>query len=377
MGAGGPFKNIPPNDSSAIRAQNCKAVDRLLYENNGLTKNEISQRLSLSMPTVAGILQEMEEDGILEYYQEKDVATGRPPLKYLLSSKTHVCVAVLIRDDYFKTLICDVHGRSLFSASFSLPYENNGDYWEEVCSLISKSMDSCELELKKSIGVNVILSCQVDPIEHLIIDRQHGEKFSYFNINQMETMLGAPVYLNNFYESAAFELGSTVAPQGNCIYLHISDVIQSVCMAGGRIFRTWENELGTLGHITLVPLGKKCRCGKFGCAQAYCSTDVFKEVFGEDIAGFLEDRSNTPQKQVFWHEYISLLSILISNQYNIFKMPVYIGGELAKYLSGEDIELLNTMVCNATGSPYCLYLAGDSEELAIYGAIKILLHNFK
>ena len=238
-------------------------------------------------------------------------------------------------------------------------------------------MDSCELELKKSIGVNVILSCQVDPIEHLIIDRQHGEKFSYFNINQMETMLGAPVYLNNFYESAAFELGSTVAPQGNCIYLHISDVIQSVCMAGGRIFRTWENELGTLGHITLVPLGKKCRCGKFGCAQAYCSTDVFKEVFGEDIAGFLEDRSNTPQKQVFWHEYISLLSILISNQYNIFKMPVYIGGELAKYLSGEDIELLNTMVCNATGSPYCLYLAGDSEELAIYGAIKILLHNFK
>lgn len=377
MGAGGPFKNIPPNDSSAIRAQNCKAVDRLLYENNGLTKNEISQRLSLSMPTVAGILQEMEEDGILEYYQEKDVATGRPPLKYLLSSKTHVCVAVLIRDDYFKTLICDVHGRSLFSASFSLPYENNGEYWEEVCSLISKSMDSCELELKKSIGVNVILSCQVDPIEHLIIDRQHGEKFSYFNINQMETMLGAPVYLNNFYESAAFELGSTVAPQGNCIYLHISDVIQSVCMAGGRIFRTWENELGTLGHITLVPLGKKCRCGKFGCAQAYCSTDVFKEVFGEDIAGFLEDRSNTPQKQVFWHEYISLLSILISNQYNIFKMPVYIGGELAKYLSGEDIELLNTMVCNATGSPYCLYLAGDSEELAIYGAIKILLHNFK
>jgi N-acetylglucosamine repressor len=377
MGAGGPFKNIPPNDSSAIRAQNCKAVDRLLYENNGLTKNEISQRLSLSMPTVAGILQEMEEDGILEYYQEKDVATGRPPLKYLLSSKTHVCVAVLIRDDYFKTLICDVHGRSLFSASFSLPYENNGDYWEEVCSLISKSMDSCELELKKSIGVNVILSCQVDPIEHLIIDRQHGEKFSYFNINQMETMLGAPVYLNNFYESAAFELGSTVAPQGNCIYLHISDVIQSVCMAGGRIFRTWENELGTLGHITLVPLGKKCRCGKFGCAQAYCSTDVFKEVFGEDIAGFLEDRSNTPQKQMFWHEYIFLLSILISNQYNIFKMPVYIGGELAKYLSGEDIELLNTMVCNATGSPYCLYLAGDSEELAIYGAIKILLHNFK
>jgi len=377
MGAGGPFKNIPPNDSSAIRAQNCKAVDRLLYENNGLTKNEISQRLSLSMPTVAGILQEMEEDGILEYYQEKDVATGRPPLKYLLSSKTHVCVAVLIRDDYFKTLICDVHGRSLFSASFSLPYENNGEYWEEVCSLISKSMDSCELELKKSIGVNVILSCQVDPIEHLIIDRQHGEKFSYFNINQMETMLGAPVYLNNFYESAAFELGSTVAPQGNCIYLHISDVIQSVCMAGGRIFRTWENELGTLGHITLVPLGKKCRCGKFGCAQAYCSTDVFKEVFGEDIAGFLEDRSNTPQKQMFWHEYIFLLSILISNQYNIFKMPVYIGGELAKYLSGEDIELLNTMVCNATGSPYCLYLAGDSEELAIYGAIKILLHNFK
>ncbi|HHU22197.1 MAG TPA: ROK family protein [Clostridiales bacterium] len=342
-----------------------------------MTKNEISQRLSLSMPTVAGILQEMEEDGILEYYQEKDVATGRPPLKYLLSSKTHVCVAVLIRDDYFKTLICDVHGRSLFSASFSLPYENNGEYWEEVCSLISKSMDSCELELKKSIGVNVILSCQVDPIEHLIIDRQHGEKFSYFNINQMETMLGAPVYLNNFYESAAFELGSTVAPQGNCIYLHISDVIQSVCMAGGRIFRTWENELGTLGHITLVPLGKKCRCGKFGCAQAYCSTDVFKEVFGEDIAGFLEDRSNTPQKQMFWHEYIFLLSILISNQYNIFKMPVYIGGELAKYLSGEDIELLNTMVCNATGSPYCLYLAGDSEELAIYGAIKILLHNFK
>ncbi|MGI5936432.1 MAG: ROK family transcriptional regulator [Oscillospiraceae bacterium] len=377
IGPGGPFENIPLNDSSAIRGHNRKAIDRLLYENKGLTKNEIAQRLSLSMPTVTSILQEMEKDGILECYQEKEAATGRPPLKYLLNRKAHACTAVLIREDSFKMLICDVHGRSLFTETFFLAYENSGKYWQEVCALISESMDKCEVELKKSIGVNIILPCQVNPMDQTVIDRRRGANFSSFNVYEMEETLEIPVYLNNFYESAAFELGSSVAPHGNCVYLHVSDFIHSVFIMGGRIFRPWESELGSAGHIVLVPLGKKCWCGKYGCAEAYCSTEVFKENFGECISDFFKDRMKNLRKQAFWYEYLSLLAVLISNHYNAFKMPVYIGGQLAGHLDEDDLEQLNTMVCSATGSPYCLYLAGDAEDLAIYGAIKILLHNFR
>jgi len=377
VGPGGPFENISLNDSSAIREHNRKAIDRLLYENKGLTKNEIAQRLSLSMPTVTSILQEMEKEGLLECYQEKETATGRPPLKYMLNRKAHACIAVLIRENGFRMHITDVHGRCLFTETYSLAYENSKGYWEKICAQISESMDACQVELKKSIGVNIILPCQVNPVDQRVIDRRRGANYSSFNADDMEEALEIPVYLNNLYESAAFELGSTVAPQGNCIYLHVSNFIHSVCIISGKIFRPWESELGSAGHITLVPLGKRCGCGKYGCAEAYCSTEVFNEVFGESISDFLRNRMKSRRRQTFWHEYLALLSVFISNQYKMFKMPVYIGGTLARHLDEDDLELLNGMVCSATGCPYSLYLAGDTEELAIYGAIKTLLHNFK
>lgn len=57
----------------------------------------------------------------------------------------------------------------------------------------------------------------------------------------------------------------------NAVMITFGTGIGGAVLSGGKIIRGKNFDGGRLGHMILVPDGKKCNCGKTGCAEAYLS----------------------------------------------------------------------------------------------------------
>lgn len=101
---------------------------------------------------------------------------------------------------------------------------------------------------------------------------------------------GLPVFLANDANAAA--VGESVFGAGkdtkNFIYITVSTGIGGGIVLDGRLYEGPGFVAGEIGHISVVPDGKKCNCGQRGCLEAYAS--------GTAIARFVREqmtRENT------------------------------------------------------------------------------------
>ena len=96
--------------------------------------------------------------------------------------------------------------------------------------------------------------------------------------------------------------------------------------------------------MILVPGGRKCYCGKKGCADAYCAASALTDGKYESLELFMEALSegNTKAPQTPARtSSINLdnLAILISNLRMAYDMDIILGGEVGGYLADHMLAL--------------------------------------
>jgi len=95
---------------------------------------------------------------------------------------------------------------------------------------------------------------------------------------------GLPVFIANDANAAA--LGENLFGSGrkakNLIYITVSTGIGGGIILNGQLYEGAGSVAGEIGHISIVPEGKKCACGKRGCLEAYAS--------GTAIANFVREK---------------------------------------------------------------------------------------
>jgi glucokinase len=98
---------------------------------------------------------------------------------------------------------------------------------------------------------------------------------------------GPPVFLDRDTAMAAIAEGTIGAAKGarDFVYLTVSTGLGGAIVAGGRMVRGATNTAGELGHF---PVGLdetvRCRCGSYGCAEAYAAGRNLAEAYGVDDA---------------------------------------------------------------------------------------------
>lgn len=84
---------------------------------------------------------------------------------------------------------------------------------------------------------------------------------------------GAPVVLE--MDAYASALGEAWLGVGTGIDYFVHIIIGTGIGAGiimkGEVFRGWRGTAGEFGHMTIVPDGPYCNCGRFGCLEALAS----------------------------------------------------------------------------------------------------------
>ncbi len=121
--------------------------------------------------------------------------------------------------------------------------------------------------------------------------------------------------------------------------------VGTAAMEKGKLIRGKENFAMEGGHIILNPQGPKCRCGKFGCFEAYCGGDYLNQRW----QGFLKSKGINIEKEIyslkdikdhkfgigFYEEYIESMCHGISIMIELFSPQlVIIGGGVIEGVDG-------------------------------------------
>jgi len=109
--------------------------------------------------------------------------------------------------------------------------------------------------------------------------------------------LGGPqVFVDRDTAMAAIGEGTIGAAKGarDFVYLTVSTGVGGAIVSGGRMIRGVTNTAGELGHF---PVGMdrdvRCRCGSFGCVEAYAAGRNLAEAYGAAEASIVYAKAAT------------------------------------------------------------------------------------
>lgn len=137
---------------------------------------------------------------------------------------------------------------------------------------------------KKILGIGVGCPGAVDSAKGTLPRSPNLPGWAGFPLRRvLEKATGLAVFIANDANAAA--LGESVFGAGkrsrDLIYITVSTGVGSGIIINGQLYEGAGSVAGEIGHISIVPEGKKCACGQRGCLEAYAS--------GTAIAGSYQD----------------------------------------------------------------------------------------
>lgn len=161
-----------------------------------------------------------------------------------------------------------------------------------------------------------------------------------FPITQLlQDALGLPAWADNDANACALAEQRLGAGQGaeDFVYLTVSNGIGGALVSGGRLLRGAGGLTGESGHVTIVPNGRACGCGKQGCLEAYAAGPglslTYRELSGRQADGkslvTLAQRGD-PLALKAWHMQGQYLALGIAQAVNLLNPErVILGGGLS------------------------------------------------
>ncbi len=113
--------------------------------------------------------------------------------------------------------------------------------------------------------------------------------------DRVAAAVGLPVLLENDANAAAYGEYWRGAGEGcaSMVLLTLGTGVGGGLVLGGELWRGADGMAGEVGHITVEPGGRTCRCGNAGCLETYASAtgivDSYRELSGTDEAVTAEE----------------------------------------------------------------------------------------
>ncbi len=198
----------------------------------------------------------------------------------------------------------------------------------------------------------------------------------------LETALQMPVFLENDANCAA--LAESVIGVGKgadpLVYITISTGVGCGIVADGKILSGAYSSAGEIGHLTVVPNGKTCACGKQGCLELYSSgtaiANAATELKGVEISTkevFSAARNGDATMLNIIADAADKLGLALSSVYHLIDPEmIVLGGSVTKdYAVFEDMleKALQQYTQPVQGRKYNIKISQFDGEQVVLGAL--------
>ena len=260
-----------------IRYQNRLLILRALRNEQTLARIDIGTHTGLSPAAVTTITADLINEGVVKQLYEVDTkqlgSRGRPRTFLTLNPDLVYVAGIKISVNQVDFVLADFQGTILGSKSFESTTENISEA-ELLSNLLDDFIAFCnEHEGALDKLFEVVVSAQG------VVDTQSGiikwsPAFTVKNIQIVEPIsakLGVNCKLSNDANLIAQSINLMYPDKYNGTFavISIDNGVGGGVFINDKLFIGSTGAAAEFGHVTHIPNGNLCRCGKRGCLEAY------------------------------------------------------------------------------------------------------------
>lgn len=316
--------------SIEVKRENMNNVYRTIYQHDKISKQEIANVLALSSPTVAQIVTELLDRGLVYENGYFKSTGGRKAKGISCKMDARTAIGIDITKNHMCAVLVDLSGKIISSIRIRIPYVGNQNYYEQIQKLIERVLAEGEMDPETLLGVGV-------SVPGIVVDNQqitYAPLLKEHNLYEdLKDYIPYPYVILNDANAGGFGEAWYSSHSGNMVYLSLSNTVGGAVIMDNEIYYGSQCLGGEIGHMTLVVDGKPCYCGKEGCVDAYCSAQVLSDLTDGDLKRFFDLLDEGDERCMEeWKNYLKYLSVVINNVRNFLDCEVIIGGYTGSYM---------------------------------------------
>ncbi len=254
-----------------------------LIKKRPTSRIEIANESGLSAATVSNLTAELINEGLVRESGVVETSRGRPPVMLSLNSRAKFVVGVKVMAGSLVAVVTDLDADVVAHRvleDLGAPGADSGAFdmtpsvvIEKVSRLVDEVISDAGVERSDLLGVGLGLAGFIDSDAGVC---RYSPFFGWRDVDlvtPLTSTLNLDVYLENDVNSL------TIAEQWfghgrgheHFVVVTVGRGIGVGFVLNGRFYGGFEGGAGELGHITVVPDGPTCGCGRRGCLEMMAS----------------------------------------------------------------------------------------------------------
>ncbi len=355
-----------------VKKKNRNDVFRYICKNGMVSNPDISYALKLSLPTVTQITKELIGQGLVEEKGALESTGGRRAKALAIPENAKKAAGLDITKNHINLILTRLTGEIQNEQRIFLPYAPKDAYYRKVTQELTAFLAENGCSQQELLGVGISFPGIIDPDRELIAD-SHILGVQNLPFSHISRFFSNPCYFYNDANAGAYAEGMQSEHMERFFYLSLSNTVGGAMYSSGRLEQGKHFRCGEVGHMTIIPEGNACYCGKHGCLDAYCSAKCLTDQKPEDFFSQL-DQGN-PDMAKRWEQYTSLLAIAVNNIHMVLDCDVILGGYVGSCMGDHIKDVQEKVAARNT-------FAGDSsfvrpchhkmEAAALGASLKVL-----
>lgn len=319
-------------DENMIHNKNIGDIYRLIYHRKQISRQDISKFLNISLPTTTQNLNFLQELGLIHKAGEFESTGGRKPSIYCCVPDARYAIGIDITRHHLSIVVVDLALNLIDSRRMRIPFQESDSYFsvlkQHLEQIVSKNITDSSKLLGIGISLPALLGEDRKTINYATVIPLSANIYSI-----LEKYIDIPFLFFNDSNSAGLAESWKGDYKNSVIYLALSSSIGGANMNGKNLYTGDHNRSSEFGHMTVIPHGKQCYCGRYGCLDAYCSSNILSDFTDGNLKLFFEKlNSNQGLRNVF-EDYMDHLAIAVNNLRMCFDCDIILGGNVGAYMS--------------------------------------------
>ena len=272
-----------------VRRVNRAQVLALLFFNGPLTRPTLGQSTGLSVASVASVVGDLVDEGLIVEAGTDKPEGGRPRVRVAVNPSFGTVLGVDISQTMTSVGAFDLSMREIGRADITLhPAECTVEaIVESVAAAIAEVLARLPNGTPPVLGVGVGVPGLVFHGAQTLVYAPNVFWDGVPLLQFLQEATGLPVFMENrvrTFGQAEMWFGAGRGTRNSAIIL-LNRGISAAIFVDGSLYQgaTWT--AGEWGHTTLVPGGRECLCGGQGCVSAYLGGGALIEQWAEANKG--------------------------------------------------------------------------------------------
>ena len=366
--------------SMELKRINRNNIFRFILRKGTTAKAEIAYELQISLPTVTQNIAALKAAGLIVESGEYESTGGRRAKMLSCNARARVALGINVTRNHISAVLVDLFGNLIDSVRESWDCSDTQSTIRKIQELTERMIVVNEIDDQAVLGVGIALPAIIDTND-LTVKTALVVPLPTDFYQQLRTYIRFPYAFFNDANCGGFaELWSRRPMERDIFYFSLSGTIGGAAVINNQIYVGRDFTGGEVGHMTLVPNGRMCYCGKRGCVDCYCSSNRLTEVVsnGDLAAFFAAYRRGDAAAQQRMEEYLDYLTIAIHNVRMLFDCDIILGGYVGSYSQLFLDELKKRLFVADTFGHDVSYVTGChyNTEAAAVGAALMYVSKF-